>query len=120
LIKFLLKLAIVGLLANAAWQLIVAYTDHYRFEDTVAEAAQYGSAMSIEQLRRRVLDIAAQYDVPAGDSFTLEREGNRTVIDGTYTRPMNLAGSIYYRWPFPFTWHVDVTRPPKQGEFPSP
>ena len=37
--KLLIKLAVVGLLANAAWRLGAEYLTHYRFSDSVQEAS---------------------------------------------------------------------------------
>jgi hypothetical protein len=115
-IKFLLKLAVIALLANAAWKVAVVYSAHYRFREAVREAAQYGSALSIDQLRQRVVDIGTEYDVPAGaDTFTLSRDGGHTIIDGSYARPVVLVPTFSsYSWPF--TWHIDATKPPTLGE----
>jgi hypothetical protein len=119
-IKFLLKLALIAFLGNAAWQVIVVYSAHYRFRDAVSQAAQYGSALSVDQLRQRVVDIGTEYDVPAGaDTFTLSRDGGHTIIDGSYTRPVVLVPTLSaYSWPL--TWHIDATRPPAPGELVPP
>ena len=115
MIKPLLKLAVIALIANAAWQVAAVYITHYKFRDAVQSAAQYGTALSIDQIRQRVLDLATEYDVPSpADSFTVSRDGAHTLIDGSYTRPVSLAPTLSYPWPF--TWHVDATKPPTPGE----
>ena len=40
MIRTLLKLAVVALVANAAWHLFGAYSPHYKFKDAVQYAAQ--------------------------------------------------------------------------------
>jgi hypothetical protein len=118
-IKFLFKLAVIALLANATWQIVLVYSDHYKFRDAVEQAAQYGSALSIDQLRQRVMDLATQYDVPlAPESFTLTRNGTHTVVDGSYKRSVQLVPTVSYSWPF--TWHVDAIRPPTPSELAQP
>lgn len=53
------------------------------------------------------MDIATQFDVPvSSDSFTVRRDGNHTLIDGSYQRPIELAPALVYPWPF--SWHVDT------------
>jgi hypothetical protein len=105
--KLIVKLVIVALIANAVWHVVSAYTAHYRFKDAIEESATYGIALSDEQLRQRVVDLMAQFDIPAdAGSFTLRREDKHTVIDGSYTRTVDLLPG--YSRPWPFDWHVDT------------
>jgi hypothetical protein len=105
--KLIVKLLIVTLVANAAWHLATAYTAHYRFKDAIEEAAQYGIDLSDEQLRQRVVDLMNQFDIPAGaDSFTVRREDKHTIIDGAYTRTIDVLPG--YSRPWSFNWHVDT------------
>jgi hypothetical protein len=107
LVKTLLKLAIVAFVANATWHLWGAYTAHFKFKDAVQSASQFGGDKSEQELRERVLYLAGEYDVPVTESdFTITRHESHTVIDGAYTRPVDLAPGFVYRWPF--TWHVDT------------
>jgi hypothetical protein len=109
-IKFLLRLALVALVANATWQAFVVYSAHYRFTDAVESASQYGAALTTEELRQRVVDLAKQYGVPErADSISVMRDGTHTVIDGSYARPVQLIPFPSYSYDWPFTWHVDTT-----------
>lgn len=115
--KTLLKLAAVALIANATWHVWGAYGAHFKFKDAVQSLAQYSNEMPEDDLRGRVLALAAQYDVPITDaSFTLSRKENHTIIDGVYTRPVELAPGFTYPWSF--TWHIDTftVKPPKLDE----
>ncbi len=112
--KRLLKLALVALIANATWHLWGVYAAHFKFRDAVQSLAQYSSEMSEQDVRGRVLALAAQYDVPVTEErFTLSRKENQTIVDGAYTRPVDLAPGFSYPWSF--TWHVEVftVKPPK-------
>jgi hypothetical protein len=105
--KLIVKLVIVALIANAVWHLMTAYTAHYRFKDAIEESATYGIDLSDEQLRQRVVDLMAQFDIPAdASSFDLRREDKHTVIDGSYTRIVDLLPGYSRSWPF--SWHVDT------------
>ena len=110
--KLIVKLLIVALLANAVWHIMAAYSAHYRFKDSVEESAQYGFELSEDQLRQRVKELMVQFDIPADvDSFTLRREDKHTIIDGAYTRTIDLVPGFSRPWPF--SWHVDTfTFPP--------
>jgi hypothetical protein len=105
--KVLLKLAIVALLANATWHLWGVYAAHFKFKDAVQSASQYNGGKSEQELRSRILELAAQYDVPVTEAtLTVRREQNHTVTDGSYIRPVELLPG--FRYPFTFSWHVDT------------
>ena len=115
MLKVLIKLALAALVANAAYRLGTAYLSYYRFTDAVAQSAQFGTDRSRAELQRRVLELASEYDVPlAEDGFTIRRtDESHTIVDGTYLQPVDLLTG--YRYPWPFTVHVDVltNRTPK-------
>jgi hypothetical protein len=107
MIKALFKLAIVALLANASWQLFNAYWPHYKFTDAVRATTQYRADKSDQQIRERILELAAEFDVPVTDeNLTLRREDKHTIVDSSYVRPINFMPGVTYPWPF--TLHVDT------------
>ena len=107
MIRFLLKLAVAALIVNATWRLGSAYATFYRFKDAVTEASRFSGAKSEEELRRRVLELASQFEVPVDEQdFSIRREGNHTNIDGTYTQSIELAPA--YPYPWSFDWSVDT------------
>jgi hypothetical protein len=107
LIKLLIKLAIVAVVANAAWHLATAYLSYYKFTDAVQQTTLFGNDKSVERLRGRIVELAADYDLPIGqDDFTLTRENFHTVVDGSYTRPIDLFPG--YTRPWTFTFHTDT------------
>ena len=105
--KVLLKLAIVALLANATWHLWGVWAAHFKFKDAVQSASQFNGSKSESELQSRILELAAQYDLPVTENnFTLRREQNHTIIDGTYVRPVEFLPG--FRFPLTFNWHVDT------------
>jgi hypothetical protein len=95
--KALLKLAVVAILANATWHLWGVYSAHFQFNGAKPE----------QEVRARILDLAAQYDVPVTEAnFTLRREEDHTIADGSYIRPVELFPG--FQVPFTFNWHVDT------------
>jgi hypothetical protein len=108
MLKLLVKLALAALIANAVWRLGSAYLQFYRFQDAVLQTAQFGVDRSPADLPQRILDLASQYDVPLSQhDLTVQRDDRQhTIIDGSYTQPLDFAPG--YRYPWPFTLHVDV------------
>src|SRR5438552_64620 len=99
--KTILKLAAAALVANATWHVGSVYASHYRFRDAVESAAQFGSQQSEAMLEGRVVQLAHEYDIPIShDDFTVRRDGDHTIIDGSYSRPVDLFPGYSYEWPF--------------------
>lgn len=107
MMRTLLKLAVVALVANAAWHLFGAYYPNYKFQDAVEYAAQNGAALTQDALRDRVVELSSQFDVPlTADQVTVARQSNHTTVDLSYKRPIELVPGFRYQWPFSI--HVDV------------
>jgi hypothetical protein len=106
-IKLLIKLAIVALVANAAWHVMAAYTSYYKFKDAVQQTTQFGNDKSVEQIKSRVLSLASDYDLPIGeDDVTVKREQLHTIVDGSYTKTLDLLPG--YSRPWTFEFHTDT------------
>jgi hypothetical protein len=106
-IKLVIKLAIVALLANASWRVGSAYVAHYKFEDSVQQAALFRGTKTDDVLRRRIFELASDFDIPVtDDQLTLTTSEHHTVVDGGYTRIIELAPGFEYPWEF--TFHVDT------------
>ena len=108
LIKFIIKLAIVVALANAAWRAGSVYLAFYKFQDDVIGTVQYRGIKTDEQIRKRILDEAKAADIPIADddSLVVRREGNHTIVDGSYVQSAELFPG--YPHTFPFTIHLNV------------
>jgi hypothetical protein len=107
LIKLAIKLAIVALIANAAWHLMTAYTAYYKFKDAVQQTTQFGNDKSLDRLKTRVLALAADYDIPLGeDDVKIRRETLHTIVDGSYVKTIDLLPG--YSRPWTFEIHTDT------------
>ena len=105
--KTILKLALAALIVHAGYQVGMAYWEHYQFQDAVQQVAQFAERESLEELERRVLDLAAERGLPlAEEDLALNRQQRRIEIDGTYTREVLLAPGFTRPWDF--TIHVIV------------
>ena len=104
MLRFVLKLAIAALVANAVWRAGSAYLTFYRFGDAVTDATQYSKEKSPGELRQRIIVLASDYGVPlAEDAVTVRRQDDHTLVDASYTQPVDLFPGFRYQWPFGFS-----------------
>jgi hypothetical protein len=121
MVRTILKLATAALIANAAWRTGSAYLTYYRFKDAVTEAAQYSKGKSEAELRQRVLDLASNYDVPLSeDAVTVRLQDNHTMVDASYTLPLDLLPGYRYEWPFALNIDTFTIIPIRPGEIVNP
>jgi len=108
MIKLVVKLVMAAFVANATWRVGSAYVQFYKFEDSTTQTAQYGAERTTSDLRERILELAAQYDLPLDEeALSVERDPqHHTVIDASYRLPIELLPGYRYQWPFKM--HVDV------------
>ena len=107
MIKLILKLAIVALVANATWRVGSAYVAHYKFEDSVQQAALFRGKQTDDMLRQRIFALASDYDIPiTEEDVTLTSAEHHTIVDGDYTRTIEIVPGFEYPWPFKF--HIDT------------
>ena len=105
--KLLIKLALAALIANAAWRVGSVYASHYKFVDSVQAATQFRAGKSDDQVRQQIVDLASEFDIPVTeDTLKLRAAAYHTIVDGAYTRVIELAPGFKYSWPF--TFHVDT------------
>ena len=107
MIKFVIKLAIVALLANATWRIGSAYATAYRFEDAVHQATQFRGRKTDVELRQRFGELATEFDVPIkAEDFVIKAVPTHYMVDVSYIRPIDVFPGYTYQWPFAV--HVDV------------
>ena len=108
MIKLLLKLAVVALLANAAFHVGSEYLTYVRFRDSIRDAAMY-KAKNDAELMSRIVEIATQYDIPLEpENITIERQERRVTVDGWYDKPIELVPNYTYPWHFSLAEEIVV------------
>jgi hypothetical protein len=109
-IKLFIKLAIVALLANAAFHVGSEYLTYIRFRDAVRDAAMF-KAKNDTQLMARIMELAEQYDVPIDEeNITIERAERKVSIEGWYDKSIEVVPNYQYPWHFGLS--LDVMAPP--------
>ena len=107
MIKLIIKLAVAALIANASWRVGSAYLAYYKFDDAAREVAQFRGQKPDSQIEARIFELASEYDLPLTPSnLTIRHPDTHTIIDGSYTRSIELAPG--YTYPWPFSIHIDV------------
>jgi hypothetical protein len=108
-VKFLIKLAIAALVANACFRIGTEYLTYVKFRDSIRDAAMFKAATDAE-LQDRIMTLAGDYDVPLDASdLTIRREARHVYVDGSYKKPIEIAPTVMYPWPF--SWSLDVMTP---------
>ena len=121
MIKGIVKLALIVLIANAIWRAGSAYTSYYRFQDAVKDMAVHSQGLSDDQVKEKVIELAATYDEPlAAEAVTVRRDEHHTFVDGSYTKPVALLPGYEYRWPFSLNVDGFVIVPVKLGDLANP
>lgn len=107
MIRLLIKLVVVLIVLNALYRFGDAYWDHYQFEDSVQQLAQFSENATADDVRAKVLELAQAQDIPISpDNLKVTRVPRRVEVDGVYVRDLNLFPG--YVKPWQFKLHVIV------------
>ena len=107
MIRTLIKLAIVALALNAIYHIGDVYWAHYQFEDSVQQLAQFAENTPPEDVRAKVMELAAAQDIPIDPSdLSVTRAPRHIEVNAVYTRDVPLFPR--YSRPWEFKVHVVV------------
>ncbi len=110
MLKRLIELAIAAAIFYAGWNAGVAYLHYFQFDDALTETARYGRGRTPEQLKERVLQLAAEYQIPLDpDAVVILTDTNATRIAAPYTARIKLLPNYVYEIrlePKGDSWHV--------------
>lgn len=118
--KTIFQIAVAMILITASVQGARAAFKHYQFVDAVQEAMLFASSRNEDQIADRVLELAADHQIPLEPAdLTVRRAPFEINIDGPYTEVVNVLPGVYSR-PWDFELKVNVrlledTRPRGPG-----
>ena len=78
-------------------------------DEAVAEVRQAAliRGQTDAQLQSRVLELAANYDIPlTAEALSIRREERHIYVEGSYVRTVPIAPRLDYPWKF--DWEVDA------------
>lgn len=103
--KTIIKLLVAAILVTAAVQGGRAALKHYAFVDALQEAMLFAGSRTEEELSERVLEIAADHEIPLDPAaLTVRRLPFQVTIDAPYTDTVDLLPGLYQR-----TWDFDTS-----------
>ena len=107
MIRTLIKLVVVLVVLNALYRFGDAHWDHYQFEDSVQQLAQFSESATADDVRTKVLELArCRTFLSRPDNLTVTRVPRRIEVDGVYVRKLTLFPG--YVKPWDFRLHVVV------------
>jgi hypothetical protein len=105
--KTLFKLAIAILVLNAAVRGALAMWQYYQFKDAAQQIVLFSQRAEPEEIQATIVARAGEMRVPVRlDDIKVSRDSQRTVAQGSYTRPVEFFPN--YPWPVKFTFIVDA------------
>ena len=110
MLKRLIELAIAAAIFYAGWHAGIAYLHYFQFDDALTETARFGRGRTAEQLRERVLQLAAEYQIPLDPAaVVIHLDTNSTRIVAPYTERIKLLPNYVYEVklePAGESWHI--------------
>ena len=103
--KTVIKLLVAALIVNATARLGLSAWTQYQFRDSVQELVLFGSSETPAELKKEIIEEAADQGVPvADDDVLVDREGMLTTAQATYVDEIEL----FPRYVYPMTWTFKV------------
>src|SRR5689334_4835648 len=85
MVKLVLKLAILGLIANALYQVVPPFYTNWKFRDALKELASFSQRKSVDEILDRCVLIAKEHDLALDRTdFTVNKGRVVTTIDTSY------------------------------------
>jgi len=113
--KTIIKIAIALAVINAAFHGGEAAWRYYQFKDATEQLIIFGSQEHTNELHNRILQKAMEMDVPLlPENIIIHREGTRTMVDASYTQPVEYFPNQVYPVDLKFsveTYAANVARP---------
>ena len=107
--KAIIKIAIALALANAAVRAGLVAMSYYQLKDAAQQEVTWGGRMPPAQLAKRVLEKAAELDVPLeAENVQASRKEDLTVISVGYTQPVELFPAFIYPVIYPAELSFEV------------
>lgn len=97
----LIKLLIAGLILHALFRLGMAYWERYEFEDAVQRVVQFAERAPEEEIRRSVLELAAEREIPVPpDAINVVRKQRQITVEAEYERDVEVLPRYFRTFEF--------------------
>ena len=103
--KTIIKLLVAALIVNATARLGLSAWTQYQFRDSVQELVLFGSSETPTELKKEIIEEAAEQGVPVDDDdVVVDRQGMLTTAEASYVDEIEL----FPRYVYPMTWTFKV------------
>ena len=96
--NFIIVVVVIALAAYSAYHYAPVAYNAYLYRDFMQETvnkAAFPPVKGSDWVRQQLREAAKEYDLPEDTDIKVENEGGRIAARVTYTRPVQLPGSVY-------------------------
>jgi hypothetical protein len=111
-IRTVITLLVVAATLNAVGRSTMAAWRYFQLKDAAQQLVLFGAGVSTNELANQIVERAEELEVPLGaEAVTVERDGNRTTMDASYTESLELFPSFVYPVDLSFSVEALAVRP---------
>jgi len=97
----LIRLAAAALVVYAAWHVLGAQWDHFKFQDAVTHVSEFSSGQDEDAVRAALLKEAVALGLPVDPAkIVVDKNDQRIHIEVPYIAPVRIVPGYTYQWPF--------------------
>jgi hypothetical protein len=97
----IVKLLVAGLILHGLFRLGMAYWERYEFEDAVQRTVQFAEKAPPEEIRKSVLELAAEREIPvAPDAIHVQRRQRQVTVEAAYERDVEILPRYFRTFEF--------------------
>jgi len=97
----IIKLLIAALILHGIFRLGEAYWERYEFEDAVQRAVQFSEKAPPEEIRKSVLELAAEREIPVPpEAITVGRKQRQVTVQAAYERDVEVLPRYFRTFEF--------------------
>lgn len=107
----IVRLIVLGLVVHAGVRVTPEFWHYLQFKDAVVEVATYAGRKTPEQVRDRVVALAAEHGVPiTAADVAVSKQGDTTYVSTAWTAQLEYLPTRFY----PYDFVVDVEGRPQR------
>ncbi len=111
MLRHLVRLVVLALVLHAIVRVAPEFWHYLQFKDAVLEAATYAGRQTPEQVRDKVVRLAAEHGVPVSQAdVAVSRQGDATLVWTAWTAQLEFLPTRFY----PYEFVVDVEGRPQR------
>ncbi len=111
MLRNIVRIVVLGLIVHAGVRVVPEFWHYLAFKDAVVEAATYAGRKTPEEVRARIVALAAEHQVPVGAAdIAVSRQGDTTYVATAWIAQLEYLPTRFY----PHEFVVDVEGRPQR------